>query len=224
MTILEKIKALLAMAASTKNMDEAAAFAAKAHEMMEKYQVDVDAIRASDDPVGHDYAYHTKAKNKTWQMSLASATARYYGCRSVFTWHENLYKVDIFGRESARITSMEMLPYLVATVNRCAREMAATTGWDGYKCAKQIGLELSVRLRTLAPPMEDAERSVVVTGQNALIRLDEINAMVEDAYPNLAQGRKSKFSTSGLARQYANGINLSGQVAGSRSALKIGAR
>lgn len=222
MKILETIKGLLAKAASTTNMHEAAAFAEKAHELMEKYQVDIDAIRASDDPVGKDKAYNTKAKAKTWQMSLTMATARYYGCRSVYnTGHTGSY-VDIFGRESARITAMEMLPYFVQTVNKMAREMAAQTGWDGYKCAKQIGLELSVRLRTLAPDME-GEGNSHVSGKNALVRIDEINALVEATYPSLRSGRSSKFTTSSLARDYANSIGLANQM-GSRSALKIGAR
>lgn len=224
MTILEKIKALLAKAASTTNMAEAAAFAEKAHELMEKYQVDVDAIRASDDPVGKDEAYTTKAKAKTWQMSLTMATARYYGCRSVY--NTNPYRgsyVEIFGRESARITAMEMLPYFVQTVNKMAREMAAQTGWDGYKCAKQIGLELSVRLRQLAPDME-GEGNTHVSGQNALVRIDEINALVEATYPNLHTGRSSKFTTSSLARNYAQSIGLASQMGAGRGALKIGSR
>lgn len=223
MKILQTIKALLAKAASTTNMAEAAAFAAKANELMEKYQVDIDAIHASDDPVGRDYAYETKARTKTWQMRLAAACARYYGCKVVYTFDDdNKYKVDIFGRESARITSMEMNPYFIKTVNAMARDMAKKTGWDGYKCAKQIGLELAQRLRSLAPPLE-ASNNPVVAGKNALVRMDEIKALVENVYPTLKPGRASKFSTTQMARDYANSVSLASQM-GSRSALKIGAR
>jgi hypothetical protein len=222
MTILEKIKALLAKAASTTNMAEAAAFAEKAHELMEKYQIDIDAIRASDDPVGRDQAYTTKAKQKTWQMSLTMATARYYGCRSVYTTCSIMgSNVEIFGRESARITAMEMMPYFVQTVNRMAREMAERTRWDSYKCAKQIGLELAHRLFSLAPEMENTNEHV--SGKNALVRIDEINALVEQIYPKLKTARKSSFRTSEMAAQYAGSVNLANQM-GSRSALKIGAR
>lgn len=219
MTILEKIKALLAKAASTTNMAEAAAFAEKAHELMEKYQIDIDAIRSSDDPVGRDDCYTTRSKSLTWQMSVASATARYYGC-SPIRHHDNGGRIEIFGRESARITAMEMLPYFIRTVNTYAREMAARTGMDSYKCAKQIGLSFCVRLAELTPDAEDMNPAVA--GKNALIRLDEINAMIEACYPDLCPGRARKFSTSSLAKEYAGKIGLGAQVRGGNT-LKLGA-
>lgn len=219
-TILAKIKALLAKAASTTNAHEAAAFAEKASELMEKYQVDIDAIRASDDPVGRNYAYATKAKSKTWQMRVAAASGMFYGCKIIYTQRGTEYKVDIFGRESARITSMEMTPYFIKTVNRMAREMAQATGWNSYKCAKQIGLELANRLRSLAPKMEQG--NAVVTGKNALIRLDEVNALVEQVYPHLGRSRASKFTSSAVAHAYAQSIGLGSQVGGRSNALRIG--
>lgn len=218
--ILDKIKALLAKAASTSNAHEAEAFAAKASELMEKYQVDIDAIRASDDPVGRDFGYTTKAKTMPWQGSVASAAAMYYGCRTIL--HTGSYdgsKVEFFGRESARITALEMLPYFIKTINWHAREMARETGWDSYKCAKQVGLEFAHRLRQLAPEMEVANGAV--TGRNALVRVDEINAMVESLYPNLGKGRSRSFTTTAQARARANSIGLSGQMGGRSNALRI---
>lgn len=219
MTILEKIKALLAKAASTTNANEAEVFAAKANELMEKYQIDIDAIRASDDPVGKDKAYATKAKATTWQMDAASATAQYYGCRAIRSRRPEGCFITIFGRESARITAMEMLPYFIKTINVYAREMSKQLGWDSYKCAKQIGQAFAARLQGLAPKMEQANS--VVTGKNALIRLDEINALVEATFPHLSRSRERQINTSAAAQAYAGRIGLAGQM-GSRSSLRIG--
>lgn len=216
-SILTKIKALLAKAASTTNQNEAQAFAEKANELMEKYQVDVDAIRASDDPVGKDHSY--EGKSAGWRQSLSCATARYYGCRSVITKdYTGVSRVEIFGRESARITALAMFPYFQKTVLAMSREMAALTGMNKQACSRQIGMELSQRLRSLAPVMEHGNPAVV--GKNALIRLDEINQLVEETYPHLRKGRRTRFTTSQMARNYANSVGLSSQM-GARSNLRL---
>jgi hypothetical protein len=225
-SILTKIKALLTKAASTNNQHEAAAFAAKANELMEKYQIDVDSIRNTDDPVGRDKIYQTVNAAAGWRRQLAGATARYYGCRVVHTVDPHKRngfgtEVEMFGRESARVTALAMLPYFITTVGNLCVQMSKETGWTRAKCANQIGMELANRLRTLAPAMERGNEAV--TGKNALIRLDEVNAMVEAAYPHLRKARAPKFTTSSRAAELANSVGLSGQV-GSRSAMRIGAR
>lgn len=215
--MLDKIKALLAKAASTDNPNEAEVFAAKANELMEKYQVDIDAIRASDDPVGRDCAYEGRLGG--WRQTVASATARYFGCRAIIT---RCGKVAIFGRESARISTLAMFPYFKKCVLLLSRRMAEETGLDKRACAKQIGFEFAIRLKELAPAMEESTNTVV-TGKNALIRLDEINAMVEAAFPNLGKARARSFRTSDTAKGYAASIGLASQMGG-RGALQIGAR
>lgn len=221
-SIITKIKALLAKAASTTNANEAAAFAAKANELMEKYQIDVDAIRNGDDPVGRDRSY--EGKSGGWRQSLAGATGRYYGCRAVrTTLPDGTHTLEIFGRESARVTAMLMFPYFQKTVLAMSREMAKLTGMNKQACSKQIGLELAVRLRELAPKMEADDLNPEVKGKNALIRLDEVNQAVEAAFPKLRKARRSSFTTTNMARDYANSISLAGQVNGA-SRRAIGSR
>lgn len=224
MTLLEKIKALLAKAASTDNAAEAEAFAAKAAELMDKYQIDIDQLGEAGDAIGEDTGYTTKERKPVWQNYVASATARYYGCDTVLSTRWDGTKTQFIGRESARMTAMEMLPYFIQTINRLARDMVAEDKARGIRSyqratAHRIGLEFANRLGELTP---DRPKAATAAGGNALILLDQQRAWLAEHYPNLKTGKARSFSSSTRHRDAAASIGLARQTAAGRSALRIG--
>lgn len=223
MTLLEKIKALLAKAASTDNAAEAEAFAAKAAELMDKYQVDIDQLGEAGDAIGEDEGYRTKERKAVWQNYVASATARYYGCDTVLSTRWDGTATKFIGRESARMTAVEMLPYFLQTINRLAREMVAADKARGIKShqratANRIGLEFANRLAELTP---DRPAAATAAGGNALILLDQQRAWLAEHYPNLKKAKGRSFSTAQRYRDAANSIGLARQTAAGRSALRL---
>lgn len=224
MTLLEKIKALLAKAASTDNASEAEAFAAKAAELMDKYQIDTDQLGDAGDAIGEDTGYQTKEPKPVWQNYVASATARYYGCSTVLSQRAAGTKTQFIGRESARITALEMLPYFLQTVNRLAREMVAEDAARGIRShqratANRIGLEFANRLLQLTP---DRPAAATSAGGNALILLDQQRAWLTEHYPNLGKSKSRGFSSSQRHRDAAASIGLARQTTAGRAALRIG--
>lgn len=223
MTLLEKIKALLSKAASTDNAAEAEAFANKASELMEKYQIDVDQLGDAGDEIGEDTGYQTKERKAVWQNYVASATARYYGCSTVLSSGYTGTRTQFIGRESARITALEMLPYFIQTINRLAREMVAADKARGIKAyqratAHRIGMEFANRLSMLAP---DRAEAATAAGGNALVLLDQQQAWLTKHYPNLQSSRARSFSSSTRHRDAAASIGLARQTAAGRAAKRL---
>lgn len=141
MTIVEKIKALLAKAASSDHQAEAEVFLAKAHELMEKHQLDAADLE-TDDPVDGE-EYYTKGNVKAapdWDFMLIFAVAKYFGCKACRnTTKDGKWTMDLVGRESARVTAKAMHEYLVKTVRRLGREAAGTREFKIYKEDKHFG-------------------------------------------------------------------------------------
>jgi hypothetical protein len=245
MNIVDKIKALLAKAASTDNQAEAELFLAKAHELMEKHQLDAGDLE-KDDPIAFE-GYYQKGSTKAapdWDFMLIFNVARYFGCKAIRTEKyigggKAQWVMDMVGRESARVTAKEMHAYLVATVRRLGRQAAEAKEfpileeYDGryYKtgkfmnadqCARRIGNALRSRLGELASEMEAKSKAPTATGRNALVTVDRVLAIYNEKYPNSAPIRGT-FSTTGKAREIAAGIGLNNQVGGS-STLRLGGK
>jgi hypothetical protein len=228
MAINDKIKALLAKAASTDNQAEAEAFFAKAHELMEKHQLDVSDLE-TEDAVGYDRIYPKNGSvAPDWDFMLIFAVAKYFGCKAIRVKPNKHYEMEVVGRESARVTVVEMHKYLVATVRRLGRQHAGTmekydknNRFAGYMNADQttraIGNALRSRLSSLA-----AERKVdapTAAGKNALITLDAVLALFDQRHPNTT--KLGKFSTNSTAREIASNIGLHQQVGRPSGALRL---
>lgn len=229
MTIIEKIKALLAKAASTNNPHEAELFLAKAHELMEKHQLEAHDLE-TDDPVDGEH-YYEKGSVKAapdWDFNLIWEVAEYFGCQACrFQTRNGKWKMDIVGRDSARVTATEMHKYLVQTVRRLGREAVGTPGfalknkWGetvGYmnadQCARRIGNALRMRLDELNvanKPAEDA--APTEAGRNALVTLDRVLALYNERHPN-AKNVGGTFYSNASAAKIAGGIGLSQQMGG----------
>lgn len=245
MNIVDKIKALLAKAAGTDNQAEAELFLAKAHELMEKHQLDAGDLE-KDDPIAFE-AYYQKGSTKAapdWDFMLVFSVARYFGCKAIriekyVGGGKSQWAMDIVGRESARVTTKEMHAYLVATVRRLGRQAAEAqefpileefggryyrTGrfMNADQCARRIGNALRSRLSELASEMEAKNKAPTAAGRNALVTVDRVLALYDEKYPKAAPIRGS-YSTTGKARKIAAGIGLNNQVGGS-STLRLGGK
>lgn len=217
MTIVEKIKALLAKAASTDSQHEAEAFLRKAHELMEKHQLEAGDLE-TDDPI-----YKTAAATANggaspdWDFQLMFAVAKYFGCKGIQYWHQKKldgtvvksgqYVMWIVGRESARITAVEMHKYLVKTVRRLGRENA-TPNCKADTMARRIGRALQIRINEMCPDEPVADTPA---GKNALITLNSTLAKFEELFPD-SKPMGGAVLTSKSATAIAAGIGLNLQT------------
>lgn len=228
MTIVEKIKALLAKAASTDSQAEAEAFLAKAHELMEKHQLGAEDLER-DDPI--DESVGAKANggaSPDWDFQLMFAVARYFGCEGVQWWSQTntegeflkagQYTMRIVGRESARITAIEMHKYLVATVRRLGRQHAAEMGTNAGNAARRIGRALQIRISELCPPPPAAETEA---GKKALVTIDRTLAKFNELFPDAATIKSPGVKTTKTAKQIAGGIGLNLQTASSAATRRL---
>lgn len=209
------IKALLAKAAGTDNEAEADIFLAKAHEMMEQYQVDVTDFE-KDDPIAMTVAWSGRSDGPNrYTMRLWKEVSMFYGCRIVYN-HIDHKKVncEIVGRESSRITAELMFPFILDQVNTSVKKIIETHGGERGAVWRDVVNALVLRIARLR-----REQKVVppqtVSGKNALATIDAVKAKLDELYPRLTTGIARSLSTSGAARTAAEGISLHRQTTGS---------
>jgi hypothetical protein len=223
MTIVEKIKALLAKASSTDNENEAALFLGKAHELMEKHQLDSSDLEA-DDPIDQSIGGRANGgASPDWDFQLMFAVAPYFGCKAIqcleYEGRKPVYRMRIVGRESARVTAIEMHKYLVASVRRLGREHAKVTGQNAGILQRRIGRALSLRINEMTPDDEVvANAPSTAAGKNALVTLNGTLAKYNELFPK-ARAMGGTVLTSANAERIAGGINLNLQTGHSPKAL-----
>ena len=217
--MIERIKALLAKAASTEHPAEAEAFFAKAYELMRAHQIDSGDLDRTD-PVFHEHVARRKGRAAPdWDFRLMFSVAEYFGCECIqvpdygtssrgrYEWIGHY--MDLIGRESARVTAIEMHKYLVATVRKLGREKAkANPVKNADWWARKIGVALHARIQQLAPKPEKAKTEA---GRNALVTVDQVTAMVKKLHPD-AEPIKGQTWTTESAIGIAEGIGLNVQV------------
>lgn len=207
--IIRKIKALIAKAASTNSEAEALGCAAKAQELMAKYNV--SEAQVSDETIGE------MPKNKRiadeWRRWLASSTARLFNCSLLIEHFARPYKTGgtgwdrcwtFVGREGDRITADLMTDYFIGAVVRLANEHRRETGcgqneWRQF--AKACALRLSQRIHKMSGEVAD---------QKQLALVDEAIAAMD-----LGKARKAKqiqlsgdAAKAGFAKGNDVGLNL----------------
>lgn len=224
--MIERIKALLAKASSTDHEAEAEVFFTKAYELMEKYQIDSGDLD-KDDPLGNEHVAARKGQAAPdWDFRLMFSVAKYFGCRSIqvpsygptkyssYDW--NGHYVDLIGRESARITAIEMHKYLVSVVRRLGREKAKVDSrLNADAWARRIGVALQERLYLLAPKVDTRK----TTGPNALVNVDKVLALYDKLHPDARKIKGPGALTNNEARNLANGIGLNLQTGGASQKL-----
>jgi hypothetical protein len=211
--ITKIIKALLAKAAGTDNEAEASIFAAKAHEMMERYQIEVsDVLR--DDPIDRSKPYSATTSSPSYKKLLWRSLARYYGCKTMLYWTgATTYEIHIIGRESARVTSELMYPFIMKQVREAGRKLAERNGEKAEAVIRDVANALILRLDRLTAEQKQADPApVTASGKNALVATNAINALMKELYPKSKPGTARGIGTSGDARGAAEGISLHRQT------------
>ena len=216
--IARKIAAIISKADSTTHPEEAAAFMAKAHQMLEQHGIDLmDLGRLNEgDPVGVDREAGKVARSYPWALPLMHQLGLYYGVQTVYT---QVYGSDTLiscaGRLSARTTFSLMWPYVLRQVQNLAR-IAYNEGHykTRMKAVAAVADAMTYRLSRLIADRQPARGSRAT--QNALVPVDEIQQALEQAFPNLKTSRKRRLTADSRAHELAGQISLDSQVGGHR--------
>lgn len=220
-SIKNKIRALLAKAESTEHEGERDLFLAKAHELLEKHQLDLFELD-DEDPIGWftcDTRY--QAGPMAYKSQLHSMVAKFYGCRVVRQTQffptakggciQGWY-LDICGSESSRLTVEIMFPFIWDQVNKQAKWVAQESRGtiNQSKAVREVAKALAVRINRMLnerrnePPKPGTSTSLVV--------VNAIESAIKSKYTDLVTTRSKGTSTISLAREAAAGISLSRQV------------
>lgn len=214
--IADKITKIIAKAESTTNPDEAAVFMAKANAMLEEHGIHLHDLGRlnSDDPVGvtEQASYWFAAEG--YSLNMASALARYYGCKLVYIKMGNKFYGDVTGRDSARVTYQLMWPFVQKQVRQLAREMVKEGKADTKsKAQRAIGNALTLRLHGMA--RENEERNPVAgTGINALVPVDTIEAAMKEHYGELRSAKARSIKTNAAGKAAAGKVSVNRQTGG----------
>lgn len=219
------IAQLLAKAKSTDNEHEAAAFIAKAEDMLEQYQIDLSELGDDSDKVRSHSGLDADGKwVASWHRHVYRALGQYYGCKSIKVHTAKGYRQELVGRESAIVTTDLMFVFIKGECNRLGRQMkldgGAPTDANG---ARLVGNALVARIFKLIRNREkrDLDAPKTKAAQNSLIVLDQVVALYEQLHPDATNSRAAKTSTTASARELAEGIGLHRQ-AGHVQTRKLG--
>lgn len=126
--ILNRIRKLVELSKNNTSPEEAANAAARAQELMFKYQIgeadlDVGSTEREVEPVVDEIVHAEKGRRDAWKASLANGIAKAFGAR-VYTVTGGTCDFHCVGLKSVTQTVQYMFGYLVLEVDRLADE-----GW-----------------------------------------------------------------------------------------------
>jgi hypothetical protein len=197
--IRRKIDALLARAKGTNSPAEAMAAAAKAQELLARYNIDpatVGADAVSSGPIA-------RKSTPGFASTLAVASAHIFAC-AVYRRREGRgWRVQFVGREGDRITAELMLEFFIKAVRRAEREHVAAGGRGGDAFRKVMANEIVRRAEELATDSAAIERatSTLPALKNSGPKTFRVN--VDTAAAARAAGQRVSF-----ARQAMGGATL----------------
>lgn len=227
--IADKISVLIRQAEESTHPEEAATFMAKVHSLLEKHGLNLlDLGRlSSDDPVGKSRKQAEFFASESFMRDVVFHLARYYGCRAIVHTVGNHRWATIMGRESARMTFTLMYPYVKKCIRSEARRLhkieAADPIWamlpkkarSSYaKQQRYVADALAWRLQVEVARRSREDKVYQARGVNALVPVDEIDAMVDAMGAKTARDRQ--YLTTKEAEEAAQGINLNQQMAGAK--------
>jgi len=218
------IAQLLAKAKSTDNEHEAAAFIAKAEDLLEQYQIDLSELGDESDKVRQHSGLDADGKwVASWHRHRYRALGQYYGCKSIKVHTAKGYRQELVGRESAIVTTDLMFVFIKGECNRLGRQLKADGGAPtDANGARLVGNALVHRIFKLIRDREqrDLDKPQTAAAKNSLIVLDQVVALFDQLYKNTSTGKMAKTATTMSAREMAEGIGLHRQ-AGHTQTLKL---
>lgn len=228
-TIKRKIRALLAKANGTDNEHEAAAFVAKANELLEAHQLDgwdvTDATgSAANDPVDREVLFEWKDATPSMNdHKLITALARLYGCR-VITQHGrglntartrsvNTTKLNAIGPMSARETTKLMFEFVMQQCKEAGKRLSKQGFGQASKMQLRVVNALTARIYNLIADQNAAESTrSVVAASRALVVVDAIEQIVSKEFGKLTMTKARAVTTTEAARGEAEKVSLHRQV------------
>lgn len=218
------IAQLLAKAKSTDNEHEAAAFIAKAEDLLEQYQIDLSELGDESDKVRSHTGLDADGKwVASWHRHVYRALGQYYGCKSIKVHTAKGYRQELVGRESAIVTTDLMFVFIKGECNRLGRELKANGGAPtDANGARLVGNALVARIFKLIREREerDLDAPQTAAAKNSLIVLDQVVALFEQLHPDMKMGKMSGTKTTASAKELAGSIGLHRQ-AGHVQTLKL---
>jgi hypothetical protein len=228
--LIDRIKALLAKAKGTDNEHEADAFMAKAMALMEEHQIDLTQLDDAADPIAERAGMEQGAGSHVWVTNLYCDLARLYGARTYFdniwTAKGRRVRIQVIGRESAKVTLDLMHPFVVQQVREQAKRLAPLTGMSVQGQAKRIGAALRHRIWKMIREQESAEGQAIKTEaarKNALVTTNQTVALYEQITQGFETKKGGRSVTDGLARAAAGQVSLARQMGGGNQ-LKLGSK
>ncbi|PTW53550.1 uncharacterized protein DUF2786 [Breoghania corrubedonensis] len=216
--IARKVRTLLAKAKSTASEHEAAAFAAKAHELLVKYNLCLSEVSDTEQAGADRTAQDTPSGiYDRWVRIIWTEVTCAYFCEAMVHGRRAAgAPVTIIGAPHNIAVVMEMAPYLVKTVRRLARAYS-----DSPRYQRQFGMgaamRLAKRLRELANSRKAADGPAGATTLPALYanegRLNR-EFIAENFHVRPARPPRAVYNTPALSAGYAlaGDISLNSQI------------
>ena len=236
--IEEIIRALIAKANATDNADEAATFMAKAHELLEKHQLDLGATLNADDPIEHFDGLDIAASSHKWNRELYRALGALYGCKAFRNEYyareadgnikydrngkpELRYQTILTGRASAIMTTQLMYPWVCDQVRNHAKVISQVTGMSAQGQAKRVGAALVSRIwQMVLEDRANTAKADAVT-KNALVTIDLVEQAFNLRHPDRSIVKARNTVSDAMSRDAAGKIGLHQQMGGA-PVLRIG--
>lgn len=208
--IAERISKLIAKAEATTHEEEADAFMSKAQQLMEEHGLNLLQLgKLDEDPIGLQEDAIRTAASYPWARKIANALSHYYGCRFVYYQRGNQILYDVAGRESARVTFTLMLPFVLKQVHKLSGIAFNKGVYPARMTAKtRIGNATAERIWSMCPKTEKNEG----TGVNALVPVDLLEQLIDEANPNLKIGRATVTKFDHYAHEASKSVSVNRQT------------
>lgn len=225
--IINQIKKLLALAESA-NENEASVAAAKAQEMMMRYNLTLSSIgESSEEDISiSETTLDEWGRHISWRSILITGVSRSNYCDAILVTAKGMQAVKLIGRSTNASIATSMYEYLAKTIDRLALQ---ADGNRGYKNSFRLGCASRIAQRLLDQMEAQRKDGVAGTsttdGVSAIVvkaMTDKLLAEVKDYmrsnYPRMRSANRATVSSSdGFAAGKAAGdrVSLNKQVGGS---------
>lgn len=244
--VLDRVRKLLSLAGNSANAHEAALAAARAAALMERHEIHEAELRALDEaativtaePIDELAATAPRRKRVAWHHTLARAVGLKLHCHHYTSRDVGGSSIVFFGRLSAIQGASYLLAFLIAEVERLAKqaELVGKAEHNAFKlgCARRIGERLNPErkapkswrdVRTADAPVATDDDVAPSDGAIVIVKRDreEVDAAwqarIKGFHTTRGIGRTSNTSAFVRGRKAGDSASLGGDA---KAALKPG--